>query len=1724
MVRRFFLIFVVTVLVGPTCWGLRVRDTVIPGEVVVRASQPVTLTTSKSKSPEDAPFFEALNLLPAEAVPLKREKTSGVTDLEEYLFLLRGDTSISSTDLTTAARKLPGVIEAEPNYRGTVSYIPTDPTYSYTADHFASIGLENAWNIQQGGSSSVTVAVIDSGIDPNHFDLDGALAPASYNFVAMNSTMTDDLGHGTRVAGIIAAEGNNGTGIAGIAFGAKILSLDVVDASGVVTTARIIPAIKYAVDHGAQVINMSLQFYAPSQLLEEACEKASEHAVLVASAGNENQGETPVYPASYDSVIGVGATEIGNDTRAPFSNYNGTETTLVDLIAPGVNIFTTIPGSVYDGLYTNGTSFAAPMVSGVAALLQSHYPSQSPQGIFNQLKKTATPVASGLGWNKIWGRLSAEDALKIPLLPQLTVASVSIDDSTKVNASNDPDGAWDKGDTVLVTVSLANTGGDATGVTGTVTTTDADVTITDDTTAWPEIKTGETAASSETMTFTASVASLAHEASFTLNVSGNTGIYIASLPFTVRIENTQKVSAGIHIDSDPVLWTADKTWEVHGSQIFYHGLTVEAGTVIKMAPDADITINNGSFIAHGTQEKPILFTSLDSSDEIYSNPDGPKNEPINVADYNQIRYISIETGSDITGNGTKENPWATIDHALLMISNASKTNRHALFIAKGHYTGETIVLNGWIDIFGGFEPFGWTRDIKKNKTILDGQNERQVISSYDHARVDGFTIINGKFRHGGGIAAPLAEISNNIFYGNNATEYYGGAIYAHGTCFTPDGKTTIRNNLIFNNTASWRGGGIFTLGDADVQNNIIFNNYSVNGGGIYTEGKSTIYNNLLVGNTASYGGGIHCQNANCMICSNVIYHNTVYHNTVTNGSGGGIQSSFPTSTEIINTIIWENYADSERNQIDGIPTVSYSDIQGGWTGEENLDMDPGFINAVAFGQVISIVNDSTHTQSTILSSSPTLIPGSLVDHFIDIDSKYYYIISNTTDTITIEGVATIELRNNLPVYWQVNNFHIRMTSPLCRQGIGPSLNANVPLSDIDGDMRSGDICDIGIDEYNSATQLNATYYGNILIKLSSVKSSFSYCTFENGAGVIDEAGTTLFDHCSFNHNTDCGLYSSINSSVIQNCSSVDNLNGGFFSKSSTFTNCCAISNGGAGFLGKSFSKCISKNNLGNGINGISAFDSIAENNDGAGFICSDYVQNSTATNNRGIGIEGNAIRSASIQNDGAGIIGTVNSSIVISNHGGGVVGNVNDTLISSNEGPGVSGNGSLVRCDIRYNSGTEATQASGVVGSILAENGFSITCDGVVSESYISGNSGDGVTKGKIISSSIIWNLGRGLRNPTSVKDSLILGNRGIGIDSPSENVELCTIRGNQGVGIKNINTNFSVNESNLFDNDIYDYYDDSYDNTTGAYKNLQRNHWGRVTSTQMASHPFPFNIGRIYDQFDNLYSSGWLADYNDFSTSLVPNAPSAAAPAILLDVTPNLENAVNVGLAVFTLVFSETMDLTVAPAVTFGLTSPYTDHVVAVQGWMSSTTWRGTFAVGIKTGDGLNTLRVTGAKAADGFVIPDDTFHQFNIDTRPGTGANRGEAIPLSESEMQISWSPSEDVTLFGFCILRARNMYEEMTTVKSVLPSVTSTIDTNLTPNTTYYYQVLEINDSKDGKDYTSLFQGTTFAAGAPTLTPTPTPAITPTPTPTVTPDGDPTPTPTEASSWVKDWLWPE
>lgn len=250
----------------------------------------------------------------------------------------------------------------------SVSYSPStnlDEQFAVNEPYFheqwalSQINISRLWQITSG-NPEIIVAILDTGIDRNHEELKNRVV-AEVNFTD-SPTPHDNNGHGTHIAGIVVSSSNNSIGIAGLAPEIRLMNVKVADDTGACQVAVVAKGIVWAVDNGASVINISLEFAQPSPELEEAINYAwRKGAVVIAAAGN-NGSTQPTYPAYYENSIAVAATG-QDDTLAPLSNYGA----WVDMAAPGLNIYSTLPENSYG--YKSGTSFATAYVSGLAALL-----------------------------------------------------------------------------------------------------------------------------------------------------------------------------------------------------------------------------------------------------------------------------------------------------------------------------------------------------------------------------------------------------------------------------------------------------------------------------------------------------------------------------------------------------------------------------------------------------------------------------------------------------------------------------------------------------------------------------------------------------------------------------------------------------------------------------------------------------------------------------------------------------------------------------------------------------------------------------------------------------------------------------------------------------------------------------------------------------------------------------------------------------------------------------------------------------------------------------------------------------------------------------------------------------------------------------------------------------------------------------------------------------------
>jgi subtilisin family serine protease len=369
-----------------------------------------------------------------EALGTELQSSSPATGLE----VLDLPPGVDAEGAAARAQALPQVLYAEPNHTYRIAAVPNDPMYrqlwalgpSNRTGMNSGIDAPSAWDAVVG-SPSVTVAVVDSGVDATHPDLaanvwtnpgeaggleaNGADDDGNgyvddrqgWDWIDDDNTPSDPLGHGTHTAGTIGAVGNNGLGISGVSWTVRLMALRVIDGSGAGFASDVAEAFTYAARAGTQIVNASLTGPEPSQAVYDAIAAAPE-TLFVVAAGNEGKDTdvSPSYPCSFDlpNLVCVAATGQFNELT-PFSNWGARS---VDLAAPGMRILSTWPGGGYaEGM---GTSAATPHVAGAAALVWARSPGGT-LAVRDALLRGVEPLPALRGRTVTGGRLNAAGAL-----------------------------------------------------------------------------------------------------------------------------------------------------------------------------------------------------------------------------------------------------------------------------------------------------------------------------------------------------------------------------------------------------------------------------------------------------------------------------------------------------------------------------------------------------------------------------------------------------------------------------------------------------------------------------------------------------------------------------------------------------------------------------------------------------------------------------------------------------------------------------------------------------------------------------------------------------------------------------------------------------------------------------------------------------------------------------------------------------------------------------------------------------------------------------------------------------------------------------------------------------------------------------------------------------------------------------------------------------------------
>ena len=939
---------------------------------------------------------------------LKRAPKGAKVPGLERIYKLEVEQGQSLQEIVAAYNSDPDVEYAELNYIVSICAEPNDPLYSIqwplnnigqmypesgkynhppgTPD--CDIDAPEAWNINTG-SPEIIIAVVDTGVDYTHRDLDDNMwinetelngidgvdddgngyidDIYGYNFCTYEDVPDgdpmDDHGHGTHCSGIITAEGNNGFDIAGVCWNTEIMALKFLGASGRGYTSDAVTAFYYAVDNGADVISNSWGGGAYFPPLKEVIDYAhSQGVIMVAAAGND-YSDWPHYPAYYDHVIAVAATD-SNDQKAPFSNYGD----WVDIAAPGVDVLSlraggTSMGTIYDDYTTieSGTSMACPHVAGVMGLLLAQYPDISLNELTARLLATADNIsAHNPGYDGFLGsgRVNAYKAVRDGFEGVVTFDSdfYSCDDIVSIEVLDfDLVGEGSQQVTVITgggdseTVTLIEDANEPWVFAGTISTDSGNPNIQD---GIVQISHGEI------------IAAIYIDAD---DGTGNWAIAIDTtdadcegpLIFDVQVDNITSSGAVVTFETDELATGYIRCGQVCGGPYTIVGedltlatthtvyLSVPASeTDYYFVVDANDAVGNESTDDNGWQCYSFTTTSIPPGIHV------PRDYPsIQAAIDAAVDGDTIWVADDVyTGEGNRD-----IDFKGKAITVANENGPHNCIIdcqeqGRGFYfhSGEDFnslvdsitVMNGYARKGGGIYIENSSPTISNCKIIYNNAERGGggIYATKSKSLISDCIISfnESEKSSGGGIVGSSCTIINCVME-NNRSESAGGVSAGSSMCI----NCTIRDNIAFG-VGGWGdgvGGGISVCGSnaAIINCTITGNKANLNGGGVWCRylARATITQCTISGNfAANNGGGIYSSASYPCILGSIVYGNQA--------SAGN--ELFLTDW---NGYIWPSYC-----------AISYSDIKNGqfdvcvyndsiinW-GEGNIDTDPCFVDPI----------------------------------------------------------------------------------------------------------------------------------------------------------------------------------------------------------------------------------------------------------------------------------------------------------------------------------------------------------------------------------------------------------------------------------------------------------------------------------------------------------------------------------------------------------------------------------------------------------------------------------------------------------------------------------------------------------------------------------------------------------------------------------------------------------
>lgn len=806
-------------------------------------------------------------------------------------------------EVLQACRGDPDVEYAELNPVVSICAEPNDPLFA-SQWALGTIGAAEVWDTCRG-TSDVIVALIDTGVDLNHRDLQGNLwvndselhgldgvdddkngytdDVCGYNFAYNNSDSQDDHGHGTHCAGTVAAVGNNGLDVTGICWNARIMPLKVLGADGDGSAADAAVAIYYAVANGADVISGSWGSEDTSKLLEEAVAHAQRQGVpVVAAAGNESS-DAPFYPAAYPEVIAVAATQ-KSDRRWYLSNYGH----WVDIAAPGRDILSlraagTSAGVARDPFTTkmSGTSMAAPHVSAACALLLSANPFLTVLEIREMLTATGDPIAEGICASN--ARLNIASAMQ---------AAVPAEGMVRFDRGVYREGGnvtvlladWDLQDIGTQEVAIETDGGDAEVV---------------------------------TLTETASARGV-----FRAVVASENGAPRAG-------DGRLQVGHGEHMIAR-YYDAGDGLGQAAGLSEAYAQADYEAATILELG-----------VAVHGRGATMQLITSEPARVVVrYGTVPGGahalETENLELADHHSIRlgelapltqyYFAVvlvdEAGNEsiaddagqeysFVAGGSADGLRVPGVYATIQAAIDDAGHGETVWVADGTYRGQ-----GNTDIDFGGKAVTLRSENGPDACIIDCREEGRAVTFHngedENAVLAGFTITNGgDVDYGGGVRCMGSSptIRDCVFVNNTSWEYGGGLCNCYGSCPTVV-RCTFRDNSSAPAGVFGYGAGMAnrhnshpTVTDCTFEGNHA--TYRAGGMGNFAGSSPRVVRCTFTGNSAEYSAGA----VGNWDGSGPTFTECVFSNNRADDDGGAVCNEADSDAVFENCVFWANYAD-----------------------------------------------------------------------------------------------------------------------------------------------------------------------------------------------------------------------------------------------------------------------------------------------------------------------------------------------------------------------------------------------------------------------------------------------------------------------------------------------------------------------------------------------------------------------------------------------------------------------------------------------------------------------------------------------------------------------------------------------------------------------------------------------------------------------------------------------